>query len=215
MAEDASNQSTDMENVEMQQQVEDMFSSECTAEEDSASIKSPGPEGLHTMLTTHHPELLIGLETIRETYSSMQLPSDASFDSRAFKRFMACLLVSQQTRKEDRDAAEKDSEAQSATMLPSSDEHRTETSIVMHGEEEVDDRTQEIGLHTTVADHVSGHTVPKVVAPTVNNEGRAEVNPSTQDKEGLVQETYQNVLRTAFKERVFRHKMEENVFSGH
>ena len=140
MAEDASNQSTDMESVEMQKQVEDMFSSECKAEEENASIQSPGPEGLHTMLATHHPELLISLETIRETYSSMQLPSDASFDSRAFKRFMACLLVSQQTRKEDRDAAEKDSEAQSATMLPSSDEHRTKTRIIMHSEENEDDR---------------------------------------------------------------------------
>ena len=97
-------------------------------------------------------------------------------------------------------------------MLPSSDEHRTETSIVMHSEESVDDRTQEIGLHTTVAGHVSGHTVPEVVAPTVNNKGRAEVNPSTQDKEGSVQETYQHVRRTAFKERVFRHKMEETTF---
>ena len=66
MAEDASNQSTDMESVEMQQQVEDMFSSECTGEEENASIKSPGPEGLYTMLTTHHPELLISLERIQE-----------------------------------------------------------------------------------------------------------------------------------------------------
>ena len=81
MAEDAANQSTDIESAEMQKQVEDMFSSECTEEEENASIKSPGPEGLHTMLTTHHPELLISLETIRETYSSMPLPYDASFDS--------------------------------------------------------------------------------------------------------------------------------------
>ena len=212
MAEHASNQSTDTESVEMQKQIEDMFSSECTEEEENASIKSPGPEGLHTMLTTHHPELLISLETIRETYLSMELPSDASFDSRTFKRFVACLLVSQQTTKEDRDAVKEDSKAQSATMLPSSDEHRTETSIVMHSEESVDDRTQEIGLHTTVAGHVSGHAVPEVVAPTENNEGRAEVNPGMRDKEGCGKETYQHMLRTAFKERVFRHKMEKTKF---
>ena len=94
----------------------------------------------------------------------MQLASDASFDSRAFKRFMACLFVSQQTRKEDRDAAEKDSEPQSATMLPSSDEHHTETNIVMHSEESVDDRTLEIGSHITVAGHVSGHAVDQYAA---------------------------------------------------
>ena len=58
---------------------------------------------------------------------------------------MACLFVSQQTRKEKRNAAENDSEVQSATMLPSSKEHRTKTSIVMHRDEGVDDRTQEIG----------------------------------------------------------------------
>ena len=63
MAEHASNQSTDTESVEMQKQIEDMFSAECTEEEENASIKSPGPEGLHMMLTTHHPELLISLET--------------------------------------------------------------------------------------------------------------------------------------------------------
>ena len=78
MAEYASNQTTDIESVGMQKQVEDMFRSECSAEEANPSIKSPGPEGLHTMLTTHHPDLLIGLDTIRETYSSMQLPSDCA-----------------------------------------------------------------------------------------------------------------------------------------
>ena len=67
MAEDASNQSTDIESVGMQKQVEDMFRSECSGEEANASIKSPDPEGLHTMLTTHHPDLLIGLESIRES----------------------------------------------------------------------------------------------------------------------------------------------------
>ena len=93
MAGDASNQSTDMESAGMQKQVEDMFRSECSGEEANASIKSPGPEGLHTMLTTHHPDLLIGLDTIRETYSSMKLPSDASFDARAFNHFMDCIHV--------------------------------------------------------------------------------------------------------------------------
>ena len=67
MAGDASNQSTDMESVGMQKQVEDMFRSECSGEEASASIKSPGPEDLHTMLTTHHPDLFVSLDIIRET----------------------------------------------------------------------------------------------------------------------------------------------------
>ena len=53
--------------------------------------------------------------------------------------------------------------------------------------------------------------MPEVVVPTVNNEGRAEVNPGTQDKEGSVKETYQHVLLTAFKEHVFRHRMEETT----
>ena len=178
----------------------------------NASIKSPGPEGLHTMLTTHHPELLISLETIRETYLSMQLPSDASFDSRTFKRFVACLLVSQQTTKEDRDAVKEDSKAQSATMLPNSDEHRTITSIVNYSDEKVDDKIQETGLHTIVAGHVSDHAEPDVVGQTKNTGGRAEVNPGTLDKEGCGKETYQHMLRTAFKERVFRHKMEKTTF---
>ena len=212
MAEHASNQSTDTESVEMQKQIEDMFSAECTEEEENASIKSPGPEGLHTMLTTHHPELLISLETIRETYLSMELPSDASFDGRTFKRFVAGLLVSQQTTKEDGDAVKEDSKVQSATMLPSSDEHRTITSIVNHSDENVDDRIQETGLHTTVAGHVSDHAEPEVVGQTKNNGGRAEVNPGTLDKEGCGKETYQHMLRTAFKERVFRHKMEKTTF---
>ena len=49
MAEHALNQSTDMESVGMQKQVEDMFRSECSGEEANASIKFLGPEGLHTM----------------------------------------------------------------------------------------------------------------------------------------------------------------------
>ena len=52
--EDASNQSTDMESVEMQKQDEDMCRSNCKAEEENASLQAPGPEGLHTMLGTHH-----------------------------------------------------------------------------------------------------------------------------------------------------------------
>ena len=75
----------------------------------------------------------------------------------------------------------------------------------MHSEESVDDRTQEIGLHTTVAGNICGHAVPEVVVQTKNNEGRAEVNRSIPDKEGCGKETYQHMLRTAFEEHVFRH----------
>ena len=49
MAEEASNQTTDIESVGMQKQVEDMFLSECSGEEAKARIKFLGPEGLHTM----------------------------------------------------------------------------------------------------------------------------------------------------------------------
>ena len=118
---------------------------------------------------------------------------------------MACLFVSQQTRKEKRAATGKDSEVKSATMLPRSDEHRTKTSIVMHRDEGVDDRTQQIGLHTSVAGNICGHAVPEVVVQTKNNEGRADVNRSIRDKEGCGMETYQHMLRTAFVEHVFRH----------
>ena len=52
--EDASNQSTDMESVEMQKQDEDMCRSNCKAEEENASLQAPGPEGMHTMVGTHH-----------------------------------------------------------------------------------------------------------------------------------------------------------------
>ena len=73
--------------------------------------------------------------------------------------------MSQQTRKEDRDAAEKDSETQNATMQPSNDERRAETSIDMHHEESGVDRPQEIGLHNTFVDYVSSHTELKLAGP--------------------------------------------------
>ena len=115
-------------------------------------------------------------------------------------------------RKEDRDAAEKDSETQNATMQPSNDERRADTSIDMHREESGVDRSQEIGLHNTFEDHVGGHTVLEVAAPTDNNEGRAEVDKNTQHKEGAAKRTHHHVLHNAFKERVFGHRMEEATF---
>ena len=100
---------------------------------------------------------------------------NASFAARAFNHFMDCVYMSQKTKKENPTAAQKDSKPQNATMQPSNDERRADTSIAMHREGSDVDRSQEIGLHNTFEDYVSGHTVLKLAGPTDNNEGREEV----------------------------------------
>ena len=71
---------------------------------------------------------------------------NASFAARAFNHFMDCVFMSQQTRKENRTAAEKDSKPQNATMQPSNDERSADTSIAMHRERSDVGKPQEIGL---------------------------------------------------------------------
>ena len=68
MAEDASNQTTDIESVGMQKQVEDMFRSECSGEEANASIKCLGPEGLHTMRAEVEQSMQYKEGSVKKTY---------------------------------------------------------------------------------------------------------------------------------------------------
>ena len=80
--------------------------------------------------------------------------------------------MSQQTRKENRTAAQKDSKPQNATVQPSNDERRADTSIAMHREGSDVDRLQKIGLHNTFEDYVSGHTVLKLAGLHNNTEAK-------------------------------------------
>ena len=116
--------------------------------------------------------------------------------------------MSQQTRKENRTAAQKDSKPQNATMQPSNDERSADTSIAMHRERSDVDKPQEIGLHNTFVVYVSSHTELRLAGPADKNEGREEDAKNMQHKEGAETRTHQHVLHTAFKERVFGHRME-------